>query len=127
MRIKQDFVTNSSSACFLVAIHKTEQEKFEKFLVKLNSDPMSSNEGVGYTEKWKNLKELQDFVNGHPYDWASYPRGLDFKNMEEEHYNTCKECFEAIPEDVIYEVRVDYNACDSFLSKYDKCIIEEVC
>jgi len=126
MRIKSDFVTNSSSACYIMSLPPDEVPQFEEYVAKLNENPNYQNEGVGIYRVFYNLQELQDWTNGRPYDWASKPMGgLRFHNLDKELYLKIKEVVDE--EHVAVYCAVDYQACDEFeRSKYIDMVAEEL-
>lgn len=116
MKIKADFVTNSSSSSFIVGLAKTEFKDFKEYIDKLNRHPDASNEGVDIMQTCKSLDDLNTYTNDHPYDWASKARGFEFRNLSEEAYDIAKEMLEQY--DYVSIVSVDYNVCEEFDDEY---------
>jgi len=125
MKIRADFITNSSSTGYIVAIDEGQLENMQAFLQALNDDPDAANEGVRTYMISKNIDELNENVNGRPFDWASQPSGLEFKNMHEVTYKSCKEAIENGK--VVMEIWVDYNVCEQFDDEYGYTILESLC
>jgi hypothetical protein len=122
MKIKLDFVTNSSSACFLLSIHKNSLGELLEYISELNEDPEATNEGVRTYFTATSLEQLQEYTNDRPFDWASKPSGLQFINFSEEKYNRCKELIEE--GGAVIEVWVDYGVCETFEHDWEAEIVE---
>ena len=121
MKIKIDFVTNSSSASFIVAIDPDELEEFKRYIEKLNRDPEGANEGCSCYFASSDMQELLDYTNGRRYDWASKPRGLDYYNLSEESFIVCKEAIEEGK--AVASVRIDNQLGERFCDYYNNVII----
>ena len=124
MKIKSDFVTNSSSTCYVVSFrNENHLLDFEQYMHELDRDPDASNEGVRFYEIFRNLKELQEYVNDGPLDWARKPMGPRFINMGADSYKIFKEVVDK--GEIVGELAVDYNVCEKFeCSKFKDIIIE---
>jgi hypothetical protein len=112
MRIKFDFVTNSSSTAYILALHPDSLDSIEEFVAKLGEDNPDTNEGIGTDKEYRTLIELQEYVNNGPFDWVSKCRGLQYENMSEANYKVCK----AAIEDglMVMFVYVDHDLTDEF-------------
>jgi hypothetical protein len=113
MKIKTDFVTNSSSSSYVLALDESEIPDLIKFMDQLKHDQNNYGNGTGIKFVFSKMKSLLDYVNGRPYDWASKPYGFQFANMGEERFTVCKDVIEN-KNKVAVGVRVDYMLQDKF-------------
>lgn len=117
MKTKIDFVTNSSSTGYIVAMKSKEQKEFEDYVHRLDGSDEATNEGVRCYFISGSYKELQEYANGGPLDWVEQACGPRFERMGKKRYEICKKI---IDEDkVAAEVWVDYNACETFENHFE--------
>lgn len=112
MKFKSDFVTNSSSSSFIVGWNPDEISDLEEYVIELDKHEYAGNEGVRMYEGFTTMKELDEYTNDGPFDWASLPGGVRFENLNKEAYEICKSMIEKHGSATI--VMVDYNVCDIF-------------
>jgi len=112
MKFKIDFVTNSSSSCFILSIPKEKYIDFKDYLKFLDSQPEASNEGARIYWDFETIRELKEHVNNGPLDWVKEIVDPNFENMDKERYEMCKEHINE--GNIVCEAAVDYNVCEIF-------------
>ena len=122
MKLKTDFVTNSSSCNFIMFCHEDEFHDLKKEILILNDNPELYNEGSGIDWLLETKEELIEYTTGRPYDWASKTRGIDYVHMPKRVFEMALEAVE--DKHVVFQVQMDRNYSPNFEEKYQENIIQ---
>ncbi len=125
MKVKLDFIANSSSAAYIMSLNEDDIPGFEKYINKLDGDPEATNEGVQIWKRLDTKKELYEYATERPYDWASKAMAARLINMEQEAFDKSLKAINDGHKVIL--VAVDYNICEKFEgSKYYSDMLAEM-
>jgi len=125
MKIKLDFITNSSSSGFILSLRKENRDAFEEYMDNLNHHSDAGNEGVRIYMIADSVERLNKYTDERAIDWITRATAVQYDNLSEANYKTCKEIIEE--GGVAVECWVDYNVCEKFDEDYGSNIIESFC
>ena len=123
MKIKTDFITNSSSSCYIVGVFPEDIPDFKRYIKKLEQHP-ERNDSVYITTILKSIRELKSYTNDEPLDWVSEAMAPKFINLQPRVYMECSECIEAGQNIVISWI--DYNLEKEFAEKWNDNIMDRI-
>ena len=122
MKIRLDHVTNSSSSGFIVSLAKSEVDDFRDYIHELEKHEDAQNEGVNLYLLTDSKKELDEYTNRGPIDWAQKPTGPRFERMDQKHYEMCLEVIKHGGTAV--DVWIDHNVSEKFSDDYGDNILD---
>jgi hypothetical protein len=125
MKLKLDFIANSSSAAYIMSFNEDDFPGFEKYVNTLDNDPEATNEGVQIWKRLNTKKELYEYATDRPYDWASKAMAARVVNMEQEAFD---KSLKAINDGYkVIVLAIDYNVRNTFeRSKYYSDVLAEI-
>lgn len=108
MRIKYDFVTNSSSCCFLLSFHERLTQK------RLIEEGMNKSD-INAFKCMNNSESLIEYTESQPCDWVTKVTGPKrFWGMTRDWYEKSKNIIEAGDFVIVVDVERNYEGVETF-------------
>jgi len=124
MKIKTDFVTNSSSSCFIIAITEKQLPVLIDHVAELDKHPNAGNEGVRIYSTFETKRHLDFYTNDGPVDWVQKARGPQFNALGQSTYEACLDILKEGK--IAVYMAVDYNVVKEFQDDWYDLITESI-
>ena len=121
MKIKTDFVTNSSSTSFILAIREDQLQDLVCEIQKIDGSLEASGEGAIIYNSFETVQHLNVYTNDGPLDWVSKLTEPKFINKSKYSYDLMKK--HIIDGKIVVDLEVDNNVGNEFKDKWYKYII----